>query len=133
VVCRVDDGFCLVCLTTFSGELKEIPASTDPHVVACMFKQYFRELPSPIFPSGLYQAFLVCDQQIPNRFFFLPLSIFGKISPSCQLHEDGSTPKTHKTPSQIQPMGFIQKLSSNPFCHLLDSAYRHRDLFPRFS
>jgi hypothetical protein len=80
-VCRVDDGFCLVCLTTFSGELKEIPASTDPHVVACMFKQYFRELPSPIFPSGLYQAFLVCDQQIPNRFFSSPFLSLEKSHP----------------------------------------------------
>jgi hypothetical protein len=49
----------------------EIPDSTDPHTVAGMFKMYFRVLPTPIFPTSLYSAFLVCDQKLPDR--FLPI------------------------------------------------------------
>ena len=59
--------YLFACFFFFIGSITEISENTDPHVVANMFKQYFRDLPTPIFPCVLYQAFLTCEQQIQNR------------------------------------------------------------------
>ena len=60
-----DPFFCFCA--SFTGKLTEIPVGTDPHAVSGMFKQYLRDLPEPIFPFNLYQAFLTVEQKLPDR------------------------------------------------------------------
>jgi hypothetical protein len=41
-----------------SGEKKKFTAEDNPHDVAALFKEYFRDLPEPLLTRELYAAFL---------------------------------------------------------------------------
>lgn len=41
-----------------SGEKKKFLTDDNPHDVAALFKEYFRDLPEPLMTRDLYAAFL---------------------------------------------------------------------------
>ncbi|KAG9346739.1 hypothetical protein JZ751_007053 [Albula glossodonta] len=48
-----------------AGEKPSFDSSTDVHTVASLLKLYLRELPEPVVPFSLYEAFLLCGKVAP--------------------------------------------------------------------
>lgn len=49
-----------------SGEKTKFTAEDNPHDVAALFKEYFRDLPEPLLTRDLYAAFLESQGKFQN-------------------------------------------------------------------
>lgn len=52
-----------------SGEKTMFTAEDNPHDVAALFKEYFRDLPEPLLTRDLYAAFLESQGEFQNFYF----------------------------------------------------------------
>ena len=51
-----------------SGEKTKFTEDDNPHDVAALFKEYFRDLPEPLLTRDLYSAFLETQSKLPSDY-----------------------------------------------------------------
>lgn len=51
-----------------SGEKTKFTEDDNPHDVAALFKEYFRDLPEPLLTRDLYSAFLETQSKLLSDF-----------------------------------------------------------------
>ena len=70
-----------------SGEKTKFTEDDNPHDVAALFKEYFRDLPEPLLTRDLYSAFLE-TQSKPFSAYRETVHVYGLLT-KCEVQKAG--------------------------------------------